>query len=62
MTIKEMPTELVEQNKILLEYSELRLEAFKILKKAISEETNIYDKELDVIHSKMDQNLKKLNN
>jgi hypothetical protein len=40
----------------------LRLEAFKILKKAISEETNIYDKELDVIHSKMDQELKKLNN
>lgn len=62
MTIKEMPTEVVEQNKILLEYSELRLEAFKILKKAISEETNIYDKELDVIHSKMDQKLKKLNN
>lgn len=62
MLIDGLPDEIVEQNEKLLKYSELRLEAFKLLKKAISEETTIYDKELDMLHFKMDQELEKLNN
>lgn len=62
MLIDGLPDEVVEQNEKLLKYSELRLEAFKLLKKAISEETTIYDKELDMLHFKMDQELEKLNN
>lgn len=62
MLIEGLPVEAEEQNKKLLRYSELRLEAFKLLKKAISEETTIYDKELDILHYKMDQELEKLNN
>ena len=60
--IEGLPEEAVEQNKILLRYSELRLATFKLLKKAISEDTAIYNNELDMLHSKMDQELEKLNN
>lgn len=62
MLLDGLPVEAVEQNEKLLKYSELRLEAFKLLKKIISEETTIYDKELDLIHSKIDKELEKLNN
>ena len=57
-----LPEEVQEQNKILLRYSELRLESFKLLKKAISEDTNIYDGQLDKIHSQIEQELSKLQN
>jgi len=57
-----LPEEVKEQNKILLRYSELRLESFKLFKKAISEDTSIYDRQLDKIHSQIEQELSKLQN
>jgi hypothetical protein len=57
-----LPEEVQEQNKILLRYSELRLESFKLFKKVISEDTNIYDRQLDKIHSQIEQELSKLQN
>jgi hypothetical protein len=62
MLIEGLPDEVVEQNENLLRYSEFRLEAFKLLKKAISEDTNIYDGQLDKIHSQIEQELSKLQN
>ncbi|WP_207785300.1 hypothetical protein [Flavobacterium celericrescens] len=60
--IKELPNEIIEQNIVLLRYSKLRLESFKLFKKAILEETNIYDKELDEIHSQIEHELKLIQN
>lgn len=57
-----LPEEVKEQNKILLRYSELRLESFKLFKKVISEDTSIYDRQLDKIHSQIEQELSKLQN
>jgi hypothetical protein len=57
-----LPEEIQEQNKILLRYSELRLDAFTLFKKAISENTDIYDNDLNKIHSQIDQELSKLQN
>lgn len=59
--IENLPSELLAQNRILLEYSELRLKAFELFKKAISEDTDIYSQELDQIHKEIDEQLKKLN-
>jgi hypothetical protein len=56
-----LPEELVDQNKILTEYAELRLEAFRLLRKAIQEDTDKYVIELDDLHFKIDTVLEKLN-
>ncbi|WP_338408988.1 hypothetical protein [uncultured Flavobacterium sp.] len=59
--IENLTSELLQQNIILLKYSELRLKAFKLFKKAISEDTEKYSQELEQIHSEIDQQLEKLN-
>lgn len=59
--IKNLPSELLEQNKTLLKYSELRLKAFELYKKAIIENTSIYQAEIEKIHIEIDEQLKKLN-
>lgn len=59
--VDDLPSDLLDQNKTLLKYSELRLEAFMLIKKAISEETNQYDNELDMLNSKISNELDKLN-
>jgi hypothetical protein len=56
-----LPYELEEQNKLLTEYSKLRLEAFRLLRKAIQEDTDKYANELDDLHGKIDEALEKLN-
>ncbi len=58
---QDLPTELAKQNEILLKYSELRIEAFELFKKAIEEETDKYSYELEKIHKEIDEQLKKLN-
>ena len=55
------PEELKEQNRLLMEYSQLRLEAFTLLRKAIHEDTGNYALELDNLHLKIDEVLEKLN-
>ena len=59
--IENLPSELLEQNIILLKYSELRLKAFELFKKAISEDTEKYSQELEQIHLEIDKQLEKLN-
>lgn len=58
--IEDLPTELIEQNKILLKYSELRLEAFKLFKKAIEENTDKYAVQLQQTHNEIEKQLEKL--
>lgn len=57
-----LPEEVQEQNKVLLRYSELRLQSFQLFRKAFSEHTNVYDKELDKVHLEIEQELNKLQN
>lgn len=58
---EDLPTELTQQNEILLKYSELRLEAFQLFKKAIEEDTDKYSIQLERIHKEIDEQLAKLN-
>ena len=60
-TVKGLPTDLLEQNKTLLKYSELRLETFLLIKQAISEDTDKYDSQINILSIKIDNELKKLN-
>lgn len=59
--LQNLPQELVQQNKILLKYSELRLEAFELYKKTIEENTKRYSSELERIHKEIDEQIDKLN-
>lgn len=59
--IENLPSEFLEQNIILLEYSKLRLKAFELFKKAISEDTEQYSLELETIHMEIEKELEKLN-
>ncbi|WP_282042686.1 hypothetical protein [Winogradskyella flava] len=56
-----LPSDLLDQNKTLLTYSELRLEAFLLIKKAISEDTGKYDTQLNMLNIKIENELNKLN-
>lgn len=56
-----LPSDLSDQNKTLLKYSQLRLEAFLLIKKAISEDTDKYDSQLNMLNIKIENELKKLN-
>ncbi|WP_103072336.1 hypothetical protein [Aquimarina sediminis] len=56
-----LPSELLQQNKILLKYAELRLESFELFKKAIEEDTDKYTQQLNRIHKEIDEQLAKLN-
>lgn len=58
--IENLSSELIEQNKILLKYSELRLEAFTLFKKAIEGKTAKYDPRLDQLHQEIDRQLENL--
>ena len=51
---------MIDQNKVLLKYSELRLEGFLLIKKAISEDTDKYESQLNMLKLKIDNELKKL--
>ena len=53
-SIEDLPSELVEQNKKLLKYAKLRLEAFKLFKNLIIYETDNYNIELNRVHNQID--------
>ncbi len=56
-----LPSELKRQNEILLKYSELRIQAFELFRKAIKEDTDAYDQQLDEVHMQIDNVLSILN-
>ncbi len=58
--IKNLPNELLEQNKTLRKYSLLRLKAFELFQKSIKENSIFYDNELEQIHKEIDAQLIKL--
>ena len=60
-SFKDLPSELNEQNQILLRYSELRIKAFELFRKAIKEDTEKYAPQLEKIHKEIDNELGKLN-
>ena len=60
-SFENLPEELVQQNKLLLKYSELRLEAFELFKRAIEQDTEMYSLELERVHQEIDEVLKQLN-
>jgi hypothetical protein len=60
-TITGLPKEISDYNKKLLRYSELRLEAFELFKKALSEGANKYDSELRHIHDLIEKQLETIN-
>lgn len=59
-TIENLPPELIEQNAILLRYAELRLKSFELLKQSISEDTDIYERELAQTYIQIEQQVDKL--
>ncbi len=59
--IENSPSALVQQNETLLNYAELRLKAFELFRKTISEDTDKYEQELEQIHSEIEVQLKKIN-
>ncbi|NRD21404.1 hypothetical protein HNV08_15210 [Winogradskyella eckloniae] len=60
-TIKDLPKAYIERNEKLLTYSELRIEAFKLFKKAITYDTDNYDEDLRRVHSEIDAILVSIN-
>jgi hypothetical protein len=58
---KDLPSELLAQNKLLLHYAQLRIEAFKLFKKTFEEDTDAYSWQLDKIHKEIDAQLELLN-
>lgn len=49
-TIENLPSDLIEYNKVLMKYSELRLEGFQLFKNTIGEDFANYEDELDRVH------------
>lgn len=56
-----LPQGLVEQNEILKEYAELRMEAFKLMRKIIDEDTDAYNSKLDELHIQINVVIERLN-
>lgn len=54
-TLDGLPLERLEQNKRRLTYSELRLEAFLLIKKAVSEDTDKYNSQINELSIKIDE-------
>lgn len=49
-----------KQNEILRQYSKLRIEAFEVIKKAVSENTDKYDEQIEKLNIEIEEQLKKL--
>jgi len=59
--IDNLPSDLIEQNNLLKDYSELRIKEFKLFKKAIQEDTDKYYSEFEKIQAQIDKVLLELN-
>ena len=61
ISLEGLPSEIQDQNKALLEYSELRLQNFILIKKTILEDTDKYEAELNTLNNKIETVLDVLN-
>jgi 4-amino-4-deoxy-L-arabinose transferase-like glycosyltransferase len=59
-SIEGLTNEFKEQNQILLEYCQLRIEAYQLIKKANLEATNKYDSEIELLDKKINDLLARL--
>lgn len=57
---KKLPAELLVQNQLLLDYSQLRIQAFELFHKAITENSVLYEPQLEEIHNKIERKLAEL--
>jgi len=55
LQIDNLPEVVVKQTQELLKYSELRLEAYKLFKKALTDKTTDYTPQLDKVHTEIDK-------
>ena len=55
--IEGLYSEYIEQNKILREYSEIRIESYQLLEKAILEQTSKYNSQLEKLYAEIDETL-----
>lgn len=60
-TIEDLPSEMLERNELLLEYSELRLKAFLMFKLELDQNVINYSNELEQVHIEIEEHLKLLN-
>ncbi|MGB4204990.1 MAG: hypothetical protein WBJ84_05140 [Bacteroidales bacterium] len=59
-SIENMPEEYQKQNKLLLEYCKLRIEAYELISKAVLNETSEYDEEIIKRHTRIDEIINEL--
>ena len=59
-TIDNLSSEMVDRNKVLLRYSKLRLEAFLLIKKAVTEDTNDYVSQVDELSLQINNEIDKI--
>lgn len=59
-SIENIPVEFQKQNRLLLEYSQLRIEAYELISKAVLEETSEYDSEIIQRHTRIDKIISQL--
>jgi hypothetical protein len=57
---QDLPQDLIERNVLLMDYALLRIEAFKLFRKVILEDTDEYIPELERIHKDIDKKLKEI--
>jgi len=60
-TLEGINDELLNQNKILKEYCELRIQELRLFEKAIKEDTDKYASEIDKIHMQIESKLNEVN-
>lgn len=53
--LENLPSDLIEHNKIIIRYSELRIEVFEIFRKAIVEDSDEYLEELEIKHKEIER-------
>ena len=58
--IENIPEKYQKQNKLLLEYCTLRIEAYELMSKAVLNETSDYDEEIIKRHTRIDEIIDKL--
>jgi len=59
-SIENIPEEFQKQNKLLLEYSTLRIEAYELISKAVLNESSEYDEEIIKKHARVEEIISEL--
>ncbi len=59
-SIKGLSSEFLNQNEILKEYSNLRMQSYTLIKKSLEEDTGQYDNQIQVLSNKIDEIINQL--